>query len=105
MLQNASRDVDKLRQQLTKEKEKQEAIQIVVGQNLLLVAVESCSSLTTMSPFALETTRMLDERFFSGMAVNILANVGLSIGALIGGRQLINIIIIIIRRGGGGLLW
>jgi hypothetical protein len=38
------------------------------------------------------------------MAVNILANVGLSIGALIGGRQLINIIIII-RRGGGGLLW
>jgi hypothetical protein len=33
MLQNAPRDVDKLRQQLTKEKEKQEAIQIVVGQN------------------------------------------------------------------------
>jgi fluoride ion exporter CrcB/FEX len=105
MLQNAPRDVDKLRQQLTKEKEKQEAIQIVVRQNLLLVAVESCGSLTTMSSFALETTRMLNERFFSGMAVNILANVGLSIGALIGGRQLINIIIIIIRRGGGGLLW
>jgi CrcB protein len=52
-----------------------------------------------MSSFALETTRILDERFFIGMAVNLLANVGLSIGAIIGGRQLIKIIIII-RRGG-----
>jgi hypothetical protein len=57
-----------------------------------------------MSSFALETTRILDERFFSGMAVNLLANVGLSIGAIIGGRHLIKIIIIIIIRRGGAVV-
>jgi len=43
---------------------------------------------------------MLDERLFGGMAINIMANVGLSIGAIIAGRQLVNIIL----RGGSGLL-
>ena len=43
----------------------------------LLVAIGFCGSLTPMSSFALETTKMLYERFFGGLAVNILANVGL----------------------------
>ena len=39
-----------------------------------------------MSSFALETNNLMDSRQFYSMALNILSNVGLSIGAVYGGR-------------------
>jgi CrcB protein len=45
-----------------------------------------------MSSFALETITMIENRQFGGVALNIVANVGLSIGALMGGRSLTSLI-------------
>ena len=59
----------------------------------LLAAVGFCGSLTTMSSFALETVNLADNRQFGHMAINILANVGLSIGAIVGGRSLATVIL------------
>lgn len=59
----------------------------------LMVAIGFCGSLTTMSSFALETTNMFENRQLSLVAINILANVGLSIGAIFGGKTLMTAIV------------
>lgn len=66
---------------------------LAVGLNLdvkysLFFATGFCGSFTTMSSFVLETTNLIDSNRFTLVAMNILANVGLSLGAVIGGRAL-----------------
>lgn len=60
---------------------------------VLLVAIGFCGSLTTMSSFAIQTTNLIDDRQYGLMAINILTNVGLSIGAIFGGRTLMSLIV------------
>ena len=63
------------------------------GRYSLLTAIGFYGSLTTMSSFALDFSNLLDNHHYGTLVVNIVANIGLSIGALIGGKSLMAAII------------
>lgn len=63
------------------------------GRYSLLTAIGFCGSLTTMSSFALDSSNLLDNHHYAALAVNIIANTGLSIGALICGKSLMTAIV------------
>ncbi|PVX25044.1 MAG: CrcB family protein [Candidatus Bathyarchaeum sp.] len=59
----------------------------------LFMSIGFCGSLTSMSSFALDTCNLLDVRCLHLAALNIIANVCLSLGALISGRGLTSMIL------------
>lgn len=64
----------------------------------LLVAIGFCGSLTTMSSFALETTNLMDNKEFYAVALNMILNAGLSLGAVYAGRIIASTVALQIGR-------
>ncbi len=63
------------------------------GRYSLFIAVGFCGSLTTMSSFALDSSNLLENNNYGTLTINIVANLGLSITALIGGKSLMSAIV------------
>ncbi|CAD6368690.1 Protein CrcB homolog [metagenome] len=63
------------------------------GKYSLFAAIGFCGSLTTMSSLALDSSNLLDNHHYGTLVINLVANTGLSIGALIGGKSLMSAII------------
>jgi CrcB protein len=63
------------------------------GKYALLIAFGFCGSLTTMSALAYDTHDLLNNAKLGLMAINILANIGLSVGAVFGGKALTGLFI------------
>ncbi len=63
------------------------------GRYSLFTADGFCGSLSTMSAFALDSSNLLENNHYGTLLINIVANIGLSIAALIGGKSLMSAII------------